>query len=110
MVQPLYKICDALGNETRFQLVQALRNKSIATCCDLIELHENGISVADVVTMTGLAQSTVSRHLAVLEDAGIIRKEKRDQWSCYFLEEENIRSFLERMDSTLLSGCASCKR
>ncbi len=108
MTQPLYKVCDALGNETRFQLVQALRSRSIVTCCELIELHENGISVADVVTMTGLAQSTVSRHLSVLEDAGIIRKEKRDQWSCYFLEEENIRSFLDLMGSALLSGCASC--
>ena len=108
MTQPLYKVCDALGNETRFQLVEALRSRSIVTCCDLIELHENGISVADVVAMTGLAQSTVSRHLAVLEEAGLIRKEIRDQWSCYYLEEDNIRSFLDRMGSTLLSGCGSC--
>lgn len=96
------KICDALGNETRFKLVRSLRDKSIMTCCDRIELHENGVSVADVVGITGLAQSTVSRHLSVLEDAGVIYKEKRDQWSCYFLNEECIKAFIDECSRELL--------
>lgn len=108
----LSKICDALGNETRFQLVKAMRERSIATCCDRIELHENGVSVADVVAMAGLAQSTVSRHLAVLEDAGVVYKEKRDQWSCYFLNEAILGEFLAQMNALLLSsgGCGASRR
>jgi len=104
------KICDALGNETRYQLIKALRDKEIITCCDRIELHENGISVADVVQLTGLAQSTVSRHLAVLEECGLIYKEKREQWSCLFLNEETIGAFIREFTSELLPGssCSSC--
>lgn len=89
------KICDALGNETRYQIVKALKNKDIGTCCDRIEYYENGVSVGDVVNTTGLAQSTVSQHLAVLEKAGIIYKEKRGQWTCFFLNKETIEAFIK---------------
>lgn len=94
-------ICNALGNKTRYQIVRQLKNRSIITCCNRIEYHENGISVGDAVKMTGLAQSTISRHLAVLEDAGILCKEKRELWSCYFLNDELIKQFLEELDKDL---------
>ena len=89
------KICDALGNETRYQIVKALKDKAIGTCCDRIEYYENGISVGDVVKATGLAQSTVSQHLKVLVDSGIILKEKRGQWTCFFLNKELVESFIK---------------
>ena len=95
-------ICNALGNKTRYQLIKALKEKSIATCCDRFEFFENGVSVGDVVKFTGLAQSTVSQHLAVLEKANLIRKEKRDLWSCYFLNQEVLDEFMEQMKKDLL--------
>ena len=95
-------ICNALGNKTRYQLIKALKEKSIATCCDRFEFFENGVSVGDVVKFTGLAQSTVSQHLAVLEKAYLIRKEKRDLWSCYFLNQEVLDEFMEQMKKDLL--------
>lgn len=89
------KICDALGNETRYQIVKALKDKAIGTCCDRIEYYENGISVGDVVNATGLAQSTVSQHLKVLVDSGIITKEKRGQWTCFFLNKQLVEDFIK---------------
>jgi len=89
------KICDALGNETRYQIVKALKDRSIGTCCDRIEYYENGISVGDVVNATGLAQSTVSQHLKVLVDSGIITKEKRGQWTCFFLNRQLVEDFIK---------------
>lgn len=89
------KICNALGNEVRYKIVKSLQNRSIATCCNRIEYYENGISVGDVVNATGLAQSTVSQHIKVLLDAEIIYKEKRGQWTCFFLNKEIIDRFLE---------------
>jgi ArsR family transcriptional regulator len=94
-------ICNALGNKTRYQLVTALKSKAIGTCCEKIEYYENGVSVGDVVKLTGLAQSTVSQHLAVLEDAGLVSKEKREQWSCYFLNTEVIEEFLKEIKHDL---------
>lgn len=89
------KICDALGNETRYQIVKALKNRDIGTCCDRIEYYENGVSVGDVVNATGLAQSTVSQHLKVLVDSGIITKEKRGQWTCFFLNKQLVEDFIK---------------
>lgn len=97
-------ICNALGNKTRYQLIKSLKNRDIGTCCDRIEYYENGVSVGDVVKLTGLAQSTVSQHLAVLEKAGIITKEKRDLWSCYFLNNEVIEAFLKSLKEELGDG------
>jgi ArsR family transcriptional regulator len=90
-------ICCAMGNKTRYRLLKALKEKTIVTCCDRIEFSENGVSVGDVVKFTGLAQSTVSQHLAVLEKAGLIRKEKRDLWSCYFLNSNVLEEFIVQL-------------
>lgn len=96
------EICNALGNETRFQIVKAMKEKTIGTCCDKIQFFENGISVADVVSTTNLAQSTVSQHLAVLEQAGVIQKEKRSQWTCYFLNTDLLNEFCIMLRKTLV--------
>lgn len=98
----LSKVCDALGNETRFQIVKALKDKTIGTCCDKIQYFENGISVADVVGITGLAQSTVSQHLAVLEKAGVIIREKRSQWTCFFLNKKLLEDFCREIHEALI--------
>lgn len=94
-------ICNALGNKTRYQLIKAMKEHTIGSCCDKIEFFENGLSVGDVVNFTGLAQSTVSQHLAVLEKANIIRKEKREQWSCYFLNYIVLEEFLKQLNEEL---------
>jgi ArsR family transcriptional regulator len=95
-------ICNALGNKTRYQLIKALKEKSISSCCNRLELYEDGVSVGDVVKFTGLAQSTVSQHLAVLEKANLIYKEKRDLWSCYFLNRPVLEEFIEQFRKDLL--------
>ena len=102
----LPSICNALGNETRYQIVKALRDRSIVTCCNRIEYNENAASVGDIVKLTGLAQSTVSQHLAVLEKAGLVRKEKRELWSCYFLNHALIEDFLASLTQELAPGSA----
>lgn len=95
-------ICSALGNKTRYELIKALKDQSIETCCDRFEFFENGVSVGDVVKFTGLAQSTVSQHLSVLEKSGLIRKEKRELWSCYFLNRPVLEEFLNTLENDLL--------
>lgn len=94
-------LCNALGNRTRYQLIKAMKERSINTCCDRIEFFENGVSVGDVVNYTGLAQSTVSQHLAVLMNANLIRREKREQWSCYFLNRTVVDAFLRQLAEDL---------
>ncbi len=97
----LFKICNALGNETRYQIVKAMKDRAIGTCCDKIQYFEEGISVADVVATTGLAQSTVSQHLQVLEQAGVITREKRGQWTCFFLNKALLEAFSRELAQSL---------
>lgn len=96
------KICNALGNETRYQIVTAMKERTIGTCCDKIQYFEDGLSVADAVATTGLAQSTVSQHLAVLEQAGIIIREKRSQWTCFFLNKALLEEFCREAQKALV--------
>jgi ArsR family transcriptional regulator len=96
------KICNALGNETRYQIVKALKNRSIGTCCGKIQYFEGAVSVADVVATTRLAQSTVSQHLSVLEQAGLIIREKRSQWTCFFLNKSLLAEFTRAFQMELV--------
>jgi DNA-binding transcriptional ArsR family regulator len=100
----IVKICDALGNKTRYQIIKSLKDRSISTCCDRIEYYENGVSVGDVVKLTSLAQPTVSQHLAVLEKAGLLNKEKREHWTCYFLNTDVIEEYLKELRRDLYTS------
>ena len=104
MEAKLAKICNALGNETRLRLVMEMSTGCMGTCCDKISCDEQGISVADAVAFTGLAQSTVSQHLNVLEDAGILRREKRSQWTVFQLDRELLDSFCAQLSQALLGA------
>lgn len=52
----------------------------------LIAAHENGeANVTDLTGPLGLGQPTVSHHLKILVDAGLIERDKRGVWSFYML-------------------------
>ena len=53
----------------------------------LIAAHEQQEAcVCDLTDPVGLGQPTVSHHLKILVDAGVLRREKRGVWSYYSLE------------------------
>jgi DNA-binding transcriptional ArsR family regulator len=74
----LVTIMRALGNPARFKILEYL-----AAC--------PGCIVADIVEQTPLAQSTVSQHLKVLRDAGLIRGEIEGPAMNYCLNREAFR-------------------
>ena len=87
----LAKMLKALGNPTRFQIIEFLAQRK--TCI-----------TADIVEATPLAQSTVSQHLKVLREAGLIHGEIEGPATCYCLDRENFRWLREQIDRWL-SGC-----
>jgi ArsR family transcriptional regulator len=93
----IIKVMSALSNETRYMLMVGLKKRSFQTCCERIEVYENGISVGDAVEVTGLAQSTISQHLKVLEEADLIRREKRGPWTCFFMNENTLKDFMSQI-------------
>lgn len=67
----------ALGNPARIRIVGELAERQACVTGDLVDVLP-------------LAQSTVSQHLKVLKDAGIIRGEVEGD-PCYCLDEETLR-------------------
>lgn len=96
----MLKVFQALANEHRLKIFVGLCRGVLGSCCDRIEWFEKGRSVGDVVQATGLSQPTISHHLSILADAGLIRSEKRGLWTCYFPNPEvldDIGLFVEDM-------------
>ena len=92
----LTRMLKALGNPTRFQIV-----KTLAECQRCI--------TRDIVDRTPLAQSTVSQHLKVLRQAGLIQGEIEGPATCYCLDPAGIRWLKEQIESWLPGCCAPAK-
>lgn len=80
----LQKVFHALANEHRLHIFQRLAAGNLGTCCGRIEWFEKGCCVTDLVNLIGLSQPTISHHLSVLQEAGLVRSEKRGLWTVFF--------------------------
>ena len=66
-------VAKALGDPIRLQLVDVLRK------------HAGKVCVCELVPLFDLAQPTVSHHLKVLRDAGVVGSERRGLWAYYYV-------------------------
>ena len=71
----------ALGNETRLKIVQTL----------LIKEH----NVTDLTRISGKDQTTVSRHLATLSSAQIVRQKRIGRNIFYSIMDPKMKEWLE---------------
>ena len=67
------QVAKALGDPVRLQLVDVLRK------------HAGKVCVCELVPLFDLSQPTVSHHLKVLRDAGIVGSERQGLWAYYFV-------------------------
>jgi ArsR family transcriptional regulator len=82
----LAQVFKALGDPVRLRLLS------------LIGAHQGGeVCVCDLTTAFELTQPTISHHLKVLREAGIITSERRGTWVYYRL----VPAALERMAGLL---------
>ncbi len=68
----------ALGDPIRVQLVDVLRK------------HAGKVCVCELVPLFDLSQPTVSHHLKVLRDAGIVESERKGLWAYYYVIPEAL--------------------
>jgi len=65
----------------------------------LISASQGGEScVCDLTDQLDLGQPTVSHHLKVLTDAGILHREKRGRWAYYRIEPEPLQLLRGALD------------
>ena len=74
----LAELTKALGHPARVKILRLLANRSSCVCGELVD-------------ELPFAQSTVSQHLKVLKDAGLIRGEISGPRTCYCLEPRVLR-------------------
>lgn len=90
----------ALGDETRLSLIQRVA----ASSC------HNGACICDLTPTTELAQSTVSHHMKILVDAGLLTRRQEGKWAFYELTEQG-RSMLDALNLVPMTAasCGDCQ-
>lgn len=77
----LAAIGKALGDPVRLQLVDVLRT------------HAGKVCVCELVPLFDLSQPTVSHHLKVLRQAGIVGSERDGLWAYYYVIPDALKEF-----------------
>jgi ArsR family transcriptional regulator len=72
-------IAKALGDPVRLQLVDVLRK------------HAGKVCVCELVPLFDLSQPTVSHHLKVLRQAGIVASEREGLWAYYYVIPDALK-------------------
>lgn len=82
---------DAAAAERLAGVLKALADPARLRLLSIILAHEGGEAcVCDLTSPLGLAQPTVSHHLRVLLDAGLVTREKRGVWAYYRAVPETL--------------------
>jgi ArsR family transcriptional regulator, arsenate/arsenite/antimonite-responsive transcriptional repressor len=72
----------ALGHPVRLSILRILAEQRPGDCC-----------CTDVTQCLPLAQSTVSQHIKVLLDAGLIERHAKGTRNCYSLRADRLEAF-----------------
>src|SRR5712691_9561013 len=73
------KVAKALGDPIRMQLVDVLRK------------HAGKVCVCELVPLFDLSQPTVSHHLKVLREAGVVGSERQGLWAYYYVIPDALK-------------------
>ena len=92
--EELADVMRALGHPVRLSILRILAEKRSDCCC------------TDVTESLPLAQSTVSQHIKVLLDAGLVQRSPKGTRNCYSLNTTRLDA-LNGAFSGLYSGLAA---
>ena len=68
------RVIKALNHPARVKILMAIENGAICPC--------------ELEYITELAQATVSHHLTILEDAGLIKRNRKGKWTIFETSEK----------------------
>lgn len=86
----LTRVFKALGDPTRVKLVSLIAASADGEAC-----------VCDLTEPVQLSQPTVSHHMKLLVDAGLITREQRGKWAYYRVAHESLTAASRALASTL---------
>ncbi len=91
------EVAKALSHPVRLRVIDFLLEQNEACVCDISEAISEG-------------QSTTSKHLAVLKDAGVLSSRKDGLMVFYRLETPCVRNFFQCIDEVLLTDMQGRQR
>lgn len=80
--EPLAKVFKAVADPVRLRLLSIIENEEAGEAC-----------VCDLTEPLGLSQPTVSHHLKILVEAGLLTRTTRGRWSYYAVVEPALQEF-----------------
>ena len=92
IVRDLLKALKAAGDESRLRILNMLRRRPLCVC--------------EIAAVLGLAQSTVSRHLKLLEECGLLVRSKDGLWVEYRLASAPEGSVPQRLLAVVAESTA----
>ena len=95
-------VIKALANERRLQILEWLKDPTAhfrpQVDGDLVEDGVCGVLIAEKLA---ISQATLSEHMRVLVDAGLVRPKRIKQWTFYKRDEAAIAEFKTGLAATL---------
>jgi ArsR family transcriptional regulator, arsenate/arsenite/antimonite-responsive transcriptional repressor len=84
----IVKIAKALSDKTRVQILKEIARRKSITC-------------SDAVDFAGLAQPTVSHHIKVLQEAGLLNMEKNGRHHIITVNKKSLNLFNELISDSI---------
>jgi ArsR family transcriptional regulator len=88
--EPLAGACKALSHPARLTILQTLAQRGTCICGELVEVLP-------------LSQATVSQHLKVLKEAGLVKGEIDGPRSCYCIDGDAMRLLRGQLEQVFRS-------
>ena len=88
------RVMKALSEPTRVKILKILEKRSMCVC--------------ELQTAIGAAQSTTSKHLKILEDAGIVESNKDGLWVNYTLADGRQSPYAASLLGNLRHWLSTC--
>jgi ArsR family transcriptional regulator, arsenate/arsenite/antimonite-responsive transcriptional repressor len=95
--EELASLAKALGHPLRVRILRLLMSRDACFCGEIVE-------------QLPVAQATVSQHLKVLKEAGLIRGEIEGQRVCYCANAAVLERAVELLDVLAGGGSVECSR
>ena len=94
-------IYKALSNPIRRQILQWLKHPEQFLPSEECGGFARGVCAGQIERLGQVSQSTMSNHLSVLHQAGLITATKHGQWSYFSRNEALIQQYIEHLQQHL---------
>ncbi len=82
--------------EATARIFRALADPARVKIVNVLATSDDAVCACDFMPSLGLAQATVSHHLKVLTDAGLLEREQRGKWA-YFTLDSDVLARIENL-------------